>query len=97
LIIARARSTTRQPTNRAAPELSADRLPRFYTALAIMAEMLGKRTGWLGGAAASFRLSPVSLIIAIRARVCSRSPLCIAHTPGHMILTGFRNAALAVL
>jgi hypothetical protein len=30
------------------------------------------------------------------ARVCSKSPLCITHTPGHMILTDLRNAALAV-
>jgi hypothetical protein len=51
----------------------------------------------LGGPAAGFRLSPVGLIIAIRARVCSGSPLCITHTLGHMILTDFRNAALAVL
>jgi uncharacterized protein YcsI (UPF0317 family) len=36
------------------------------------------------------------LIIAIWARVCSKSPLCITHTPGHMILTDLRNAALAV-
>ena len=26
-----------------------------------------------------------------------KSPLCITHTPGHMILTDFRDAALAVL
>jgi hypothetical protein len=57
----------------------------------------GERADDLGGAAAGFRLSPVSLTIAIRARVCSRSPLCITHTPGHMIRTDLRNAALAVL
>jgi uncharacterized protein YcsI (UPF0317 family) len=27
----------------------------------------------------------------------ARPPLCISHTPGHMVLTDLRNAALAVL